>query len=112
MQKSLLLKFIQENPDWKEILTNNYRITISESNPYVMFKYKINANFNIPLVREARGISAASMAEAASAGVPRLTGTAGISARPPFPQTCTSSGTSLSPSTRHEPMQPRSMLRI
>lgn len=52
----LILQFIQENPNWKEILTNDYRIAISESKPYVLFKYEISANFNSPLVREARGI--------------------------------------------------------
>ena len=50
--------FCHMNENWEELLTQEpYNIKISEDGPYVMFKYnQLSSDFNIPMVREARGI--------------------------------------------------------
>ena len=51
-------KFISENKDWKEILSNEpYNLKISFYGEYVLVKYDMRtADFSSPIVREARGI--------------------------------------------------------
>lgn len=51
-------KFISENEDWKEIISNEpYNLKISFDGEYVLMKYDIRtADFSSPIVREARGI--------------------------------------------------------
>lgn len=51
-------KFISENEDWKEILSNEpYNLKISFDGAYVLMKYDMKtADFSSPIVREARGI--------------------------------------------------------
>lgn len=51
-------KFISENEDWKEILSNEpYNLKISFDGEYVLMKYDIRtADFSSPIIREARGI--------------------------------------------------------
>lgn len=51
-------KFISENKDWKEILSNEpYNLKISCDGEYVLMKYDMRtADFSSPIVREARGI--------------------------------------------------------
>lgn len=51
-------KFISENKDWKEILSNEpYNLKISCDGEYVLMKYDMRtADFSYPIVREARGI--------------------------------------------------------
>jgi len=58
MYNILLRNFILENPDWETTLTKPpYSLKISRDNGYIMFKYnQLESDFNIPLVREARGI--------------------------------------------------------
>lgn len=53
-----LLNFIKSHSNWEELLTNEpYNLKVSRDGDYVMFKYdQIASDFNIPLVREARGI--------------------------------------------------------
>jgi hypothetical protein len=53
-----LLKFIESNPDWKEkIQLEPYCVKVEEDETYVLLKYdQIHSDFNIPLVRECRGI--------------------------------------------------------
>ena len=52
-----LLKFIQENIDWEEQLSNDpYRIKIKRSDGLIIFSYGIEADFRIDIVRECRGI--------------------------------------------------------
>lgn len=50
--------FCYTNDNWIELLTQEpYNLKISEDGPYVMFKYnQLTSDFNIPMVREARGI--------------------------------------------------------
>lgn len=51
-------KFIAEHKDWVEILSHEpYNLKISFGGEYVLFKYDMRtADFNYPIVREARGI--------------------------------------------------------
>ena len=51
-------KFISENKDWKEILSNEpYNLKISCDGEYVLLKYDMRtADFSSPIVKEARGI--------------------------------------------------------
>ena len=51
-------KFISENKDWKEILSNEpYNLKISCDGEYVLLKYDMRtADFSSPIVRESRGI--------------------------------------------------------
>lgn len=55
-KNSKICCFIKENPQWREILKNEYGITIKEEYPYAIFNYGINSDFSIPIVQEARGI--------------------------------------------------------
>ena len=50
--------FCHMNDNWAELLTQEpYNLKISEDGPYVMFKYnQLSSDFNIPMVRESRGI--------------------------------------------------------
>ena len=51
-------KFCKGHADWKDLLVQEpYCLKIKEDGPYTMFSYdQIRSNFNISLVREARGI--------------------------------------------------------
>lgn len=51
-------KFCKGHADWQELLAQEpYCLKIKEDGPYTMFSYdQIRSNFNIKLVREARGI--------------------------------------------------------
>lgn len=55
-KNSKICCFIKENADWREILKNEYGITIKEEYPYVIFNYGLTSNFPNPIVQEARGI--------------------------------------------------------
>ena len=50
--------FCHMHDNWAELLAGEpYNLKISEDGPYVMFKYnQLSSDFNIPMVREARGI--------------------------------------------------------
>lgn len=58
MYKIELRDFILSHDDWEELLTSDpYYLKISRDDGYVLFKYnQVFSDFNIPLVREARGI--------------------------------------------------------
>lgn len=55
-KNSKLCCFIKENPKWREIIKNEYGITIKEDYPYAIFNYGIDSDFSNPIVQEARGI--------------------------------------------------------
>ena len=50
--------FCYMHDNWEELLTQEpYNLKIAEDGPYVIFKYnQLSSDFNIPMVREARGI--------------------------------------------------------
>ena len=58
MYKLELRNFILSHDNWEELLTGDpYYLKISRDNGYILFKYnQVFSDFNIPLVREARGI--------------------------------------------------------
>lgn len=58
MYKLELREFILSHDNWEELLTAEpYYLKISRDDGYIMFKYnQVFSDFNIPLVREARGI--------------------------------------------------------
>lgn len=58
MYKLELRDFILSHDNWEELLTAEpYYLKVSRDDEYIMFKYnQIFSDFNIPLVREARGI--------------------------------------------------------
>lgn len=58
MYKLELRDFILSHDNWEELLTAEpYYLKISRDDGYIMFKYnQVFSDFNIPLVREARGI--------------------------------------------------------
>lgn len=58
MYKLELRDFILSHENWEELLTAEpYYLKISRDDRYIMFKYnQLFSDFNIPLVREARGI--------------------------------------------------------
>ena len=58
MYKLELRDFILSRDNWEELLTAEpYYLKVSRDDGYIMFKYnQIFSDFNIPLVREARGI--------------------------------------------------------
>lgn len=58
MYNTELGKFCKGHIDWQELLTQEpYCLKIKEDGPYTMFSYdQIRSDFNIKLVREARGI--------------------------------------------------------
>lgn len=53
-----LEKFIKEHENWEELLTKDpYNLIIRKDAGYILFKYnQLSSNFNLPEVREARGI--------------------------------------------------------
>lgn len=54
----LLVKFINENENWEELLTKDpYNLKISRDGDYMLFKYnQLSSDFNNPIVRECRGL--------------------------------------------------------
>ena len=58
MYKIELRDFILSHENWEELLVAEpYNLKISRDDGYVLFKYnQVFSDFNIPLVREARGI--------------------------------------------------------
>lgn len=58
MYKIELRDFILSHENWEELLTAEpYHLKVSRDDGYIMFKYnQVFSDFNIPLVREARGI--------------------------------------------------------
>ena len=58
MYKLELREFILSHDNWEELLTAEpYYLKVSRDDRYIMFKYnQVFSDFNIPLVREARGI--------------------------------------------------------
>lgn len=58
MYKLELREFILSHANWEELLTvEPYCLKVSRDDGYIMFKYnQVFSDFNIPLVREARGI--------------------------------------------------------
>lgn len=58
MYKIELRDFILSHDNWEELLTAEpYHLKVSRDGEYIMFKYnQVFSDFNIPLVREARGI--------------------------------------------------------
>lgn len=58
MYKLELREFILSHDNWEELLTvEPYCLKVSRDDGYIMFKYnQVFSDFNIPLVREARGI--------------------------------------------------------
>lgn len=58
MYKLELREFILSHDNWEELLTAEpYCLKVSRDDGYIMFKYnQVFSDFNIPLVREARGI--------------------------------------------------------
>lgn len=56
--ESLICRFIREHKDWRELLASEpYCLKLREKGDYTLFKYnQIDSDFNLPLVREARGI--------------------------------------------------------
>lgn len=55
-QNSKICCFIKENADWREILKNEYGITIKEEYPYAIFNYGLTSDFSSQIVQESRGI--------------------------------------------------------
>lgn len=57
MKESLIISFIREHPNnWKDLLINEYKLTINNYNDYHIFSYNIGCDFSNPIVQEARGI--------------------------------------------------------
>ena len=52
------LKFIEENSDWKDTLTQPpYSLTIKEDDEYYLLKYnQIESDFSQRIVKECRGL--------------------------------------------------------
>ena len=57
-KNSLICNIINKHPnDWREYFAENYdKITVKENRNLSLFVYSIGANFNDPVVQEARGI--------------------------------------------------------
>lgn len=55
-KNSKICCFISENENWREILKQEYGITVKEEYHYAIFNYGINSDFSNPIVQEARGI--------------------------------------------------------
>lgn len=53
---SKLCCFISEHNNWRDILRENYKITVKEEYPFAIFNYGIDCDFSDPIVQEARGI--------------------------------------------------------
>ena len=54
----ILLDFIREHEDWRELLSNEpYFISIKEENGYALFKYnQIDSDMSLDIVKVCRGI--------------------------------------------------------
>lgn len=50
-RNSKICCFISENEDWKNILKEEYGITIKEVFPYAIFNYGIESDFSNPIVQ-------------------------------------------------------------
>lgn len=55
-QNSKICCFISEHENWRDILKNEYGISVKEDSPYAIFNYGIDSDFSNPIVQEARGI--------------------------------------------------------
>lgn len=55
-RNSRLCCFISEHEDWRDILKDEYKITVKEEYPFAIFNYGIDCDFSNPIVQEARGI--------------------------------------------------------
>lgn len=53
---SKLCCFISEHNNWRDILRENYKITVKEEYPLAIFNYGVDCDFSDPIVQEARGI--------------------------------------------------------
>lgn len=53
---SEICNFINEHPNWRDLLIEEYRINIKEEYPFAIFNYGIDCDFSNPIVQEARGI--------------------------------------------------------
>lgn len=53
-----ILKFVKNNENWEELLSQDpYNLIITRDNGYIMFKYdQIKSDFSLDIVKEARGI--------------------------------------------------------
>lgn len=55
-KNSKLCCFILEHENWRDILKDEYKITIKEEYPLAIFNYGIDCDFSNPIVQESRGI--------------------------------------------------------
>lgn len=53
---SKLCCFISEHENWRDILKDEYKITVKEEYPFAIFNYGIDCDFSNPIVQESRGI--------------------------------------------------------
>lgn len=55
-KNSKLCCFISEHENWRDILKDEYKITVKEEYPFAIFNYGIDCDFSNPIVQESRGI--------------------------------------------------------
>lgn len=55
-KNSKLCCFIYEHENWRDILKDEYKITVKEEYPFAIFNYGIDCDFSNPIVQESRGI--------------------------------------------------------
>lgn len=55
-KNSKLCCFISEHENWRDILKDEYKITVKEEYPFAIFNYGIDCDFSNPIVQEAMGI--------------------------------------------------------
>lgn len=55
-KNSKLCCFISDHENWRDILKDEYKITVKEEYPFAIFNYGIDCDFSNPIVQEARGI--------------------------------------------------------
>ena len=55
-RNSRLCCFISEHENWRDILKDEYKITVKEEYPFAIFNYGIDCDFSNPIVQESRGI--------------------------------------------------------
>lgn len=55
-RNSKLCCFISKHENWRDILKDEYKITVKEEYPFAIFNYGIDCDFSDPIVQEARGI--------------------------------------------------------
>lgn len=55
-RNSKLCCFISEHENWRNILKDEYKITVKEEYPFAIFNYGIDCDFSDPIVQESRGI--------------------------------------------------------